>query len=406
MKCGLLGEKLGHSYSPRIHAELADYEYKLYEKKPEEVEAFVREGDWHGLNVTIPYKKTVIPFCDELTELAEMIGSVNTLLRRPDGSILGDNTDAYGFETLLRKTGFVPAGKKALVLGSGGASATVCACLRHQGGEVVVVSRSGETNYGNVAELQSDAALIVNTTPLGMYPKNGEKALDLTPFSRLEAVLDVVYNPARTALLLQAEELGVPFAGGLRMLVAQGVRASEIFLGHPHPAQELERIYSKLNSEMQNVILIGMPGSGKSTIAGRLAIVLGRENVEADAEIEKVAGCSIPQIFAMEGEEGFRRRESEVLAELGKRSGLVISTGGGCVTRQENYPLLHQNGTIIRITRDLSKLAREGRPLSMNADLRRMAAVRDPLYARFADATVSNDGTPEETVQAILEVLK
>ena len=406
MKCGLLGEKLGHSYSPRIHAELADYEYVLYEKKPEEVEAFVREGDWHGLNVTIPYKKTVIPFCDELTELAEMIGSVNTLLRRPDGSILGDNTDAYGFETLLRKTGFAPAGKKALVLGSGGASATVCACLRQQSAEVIVVSRSGETDYGNVAKLHSDAALVVNTTPLGMYPKNGEKALDLAPFSGLEAVLDVVYNPARTALLLQAEELGIPHAGGLRMLVAQGVRASEIFLGYRHPAQELERIYSKLSMEMQNVILIGMPGSGKSTVAGHLASVLGRECVEADAEIEKAAGCSIPQIFATEGEEGFRRRETEVLAELGKRSGLVISTGGGCVTREENYPLLHQNGTIIRITRDLSKLAREGRPLSLNADLGRMAAVREPLYARFADVTVSNDGTPENTVQAILEVLK
>ena len=362
MKCGLLGEKLGHSYSPRIHAELSDYEYLLYEKTPDEVESFVREGNWHGLNVTIPYKKTVIPFCDELTELAKQIGSVNTLLRRPDGSILGDNTDAYGFETLLQKTGFVPEGKKALVLGSGGASATVCACLRLHGAEVVVVSRSGEINYRNVSELHSDAALIVNTTPLGMYPKNGEKALDLNPFSNLEAVLDVVYNPARTAILLQAEELGIPCAGGLRMLVAQGVRASEIFLGQKHPDRELERIYSKLSAEMQNVILIGMPGSGKSTIAKRLSKTLGRECVEADQKIEEKAGCTIPEIFAAEGEDGFRRRETEVLSELGKRSGLVISTGGGCVTREENYPLLHQNGTIIRITRDLTKLAREGRP--------------------------------------------
>lgn len=406
MKCGLLGEKLGHSYSPRIHAELSDYEYLLYEKTPDEVESFVREGNWHGLNVTIPYKKTVIPFCDELTELAKQIGSVNTLLRRPDGSILGDNTDAYGFETLLQKTGFVPEGKKALVLGSGGASATVCACLRLHGAEVVVVSRSGEINYRNVSELHSDAALIVNTTPLGMYPKNGEKALDLNLFSNLEAVLDVVYNPARTALLLQAEELGIPCAGGLRMLVAQGVRASEIFLGQKHPDRELERIFSKLSAEMQNVILIGMPGSGKSTIAKQLAKTLGRECVEADQEIEKNAGCTIPEIFAAEGENGFRHRETAVLSELGKRSGLVISTGGGCVTREENYPLLHQNGTIIRITRDLTKLAREGRPLSQNADLRLMATAREPFYARFADVTVSNDGTPEETVLEILEVLK
>ena len=190
------------------------------------------------------------------------------------------------------------------------------------------------------------------------------------------------------------------------MLVAQGVRASEIFLGHSHPAQELERIYGKLSGEMQNIILIGMPGSGKSTIAERLAKALGRECVEADLEIEKEAGCTIPEIFAAEGEEGFRRRETAVLAELGKRSGLVLSTGGGCVTRAENYPLLHQNGIMIRITRDLTKLARGGRPLSQNADLVQMAAAREPFYARFADATVSNDGTPEETVQAILEVLK
>ena len=405
MKCGLLGEKLGHSYSPQIHAQLGDYEYRLYEKRPEEVEAFVRKGEWHGLNVTIPYKKTVIPFCDELTDLARDIGSVNTLLRRLDGSILGDNTDACGFEALLTATGFCPAGKKALVLGSGGASATVCACLSRQGAQVITVSRSGETNYENVTT-HSDAALLVNTTPLGMYPKNGEMALNPATFSKLEAVLDVVYNPARTALLLQAERLGIPNAGGLRMLVGQGVRASEIFLGRSHPASTLEAILAKLSFEMQNIILIGMPGSGKTTVAGLLAKELGRECAEADKQIENAAGRTIPEIFAEEGEDGFRRRETDVLAELGKQSGLIISTGGGCVTREENYPLLHQNGTIIRITRDLKKLAREGRPLSLKTDLEQMAAVRNPLYERFADFTVSNDGAPEETVRNILEVLR
>ena len=406
MQCGLLGEKLGHSYSPQIHAELADYEYRLYEKAPDEVEAFIRQGDWHGLNVTIPYKKTVVPFCDELSETAETIGSVNTLLRREDGTLYGDNTDAFGFETLLRKT--YPAdlsGKKALVLGTGGASVTVCAVLRKHGAEVISVSRSGENNYGNLS-LHADAALLVNTTPLGMYPNNGTKAVDLSLFPALEAVLDVVYNPARTALLLQAEALGIPCAGGLIMLVAQAKRSAEIFLGRTLPDSELERITGLLSRSMQNIILIGMPGSGKSRIAGMIAGKLGRPCMEADAELEKAAGKTIPEIFAEEGEPGFRKRETEVLADLGKLSGIVLSTGGGCVTRPENYPLLHQNGIIFRLDRDPDHLARDGRPLSRNADLHQMFAVRDPLYNRFADYTIDNNGDPEETVHTILEVLK
>ena len=406
MRCGLLGEKLGHSYSPQIHAELADYEYLLYEKAPEEVEDFVLRGDWHGLNVTIPYKKTVLPFCDELSETAGVIGSVNTLLRREDGTIFGDNTDAFGFETLLQRT--YPAdltGKKALVLGTGGASVTVCAVLRNHGAEVVSVSRSGENNYGNLTR-HTDASLLVNTTPLGMYPNNGTKAVDLTVFPALEAVLDVVYNPARTALLLQAEELGIPFAGGLTMLVAQAKRSAEIFLGRELPDSELVRITRLLSQSMQNIILIGMPGSGKSRIANLLADRLGRPCMEADAELEKAAGKSIPEIFEQEGEPGFRARETEILAALGKLSGIVLSTGGGCVTRPENYPLLHQNGTIFRLDRELDHLAREGRPLSRNADLKEMFAVRDPLYDRFTDYTIDNNGDPEDTVHTILEVLK
>ncbi len=404
MRCGLLGEKLGHSYSPQIHAELADYEYLLYEKSPDEVEAFVRQGSWDGLNVTIPYKKTVIPLCDELSGTAAAIGSVNTLVRRPDGTIFGDNTDAFGFETMLKKTGFRPDGKKALVCGTGGASATVCAVLKRMGARVIALSRSGENNYGSL-DRHVDAALVVNATPLGMFPKNGAKALDLKLFPKLESVLDVVYNPARTALLLQAEELGIPCEGGLTMLVAQAWRSSEIFTGKSLESSEILRITAKLAGQMQNIALIGMPGSGKSTIAALLSQRLGRPAVEADLELEKAAGMSIPQIFEREGESGFRRRETEILAELGKQSGLILSTGGGCVTREENYPLLHQNALIVRITRDLSRLAREGRPLSLNADLRKMAETREPCYARFADLTVSNDGTPEETVEKILEAL-
>ena len=406
MRCGLLGEKLGHSYSPQIHAELADYEYRLYEKAPEAVEDFVRHGDWHGLNVTIPYKKTVIPFCDELSETAATIGSVNTLLRREDGTIFGDNTDAFGFETLLNKTlpGSI-AGQKALVLGTGGASVTVCAVLRRHGAEVVTVSRSGENNYQNL-DRHADAILLVNTTPVGMFPENGVSPVDLSAFRKLQCVLDVVYNPARTALLLQAEARGIPHAGGLTMLVAQAKRSSEIFLGNTLPDGEITRITRLLSGSMQNIVLIGMPGCGKSTVGALLSKRLDRPLLEADAELVKAAGIRIPMIFENEGEAGFRRRETATLAELGKRSGAVISTGGGCVTRAENYPLLHQNGTIIWLRRDLEKLAREGRPLSVNADLSAMYTVREPLYARFADFTVDNSGTPAETVDAILEVLR
>ena len=406
MQCGLLGEKLGHSYSPQIHRELADYDYRLYEKAPEQVEDFVRRGDWHGLNVTIPYKKTVIPFCDELSETAAAIGSVNTLLRRADGTIYGDNTDAYGFETLL--TGTHPdsiAGQKALVLGTGGASVTVCAVLKKHGAEVVTISRSGENNYQNL-DRHADASLLVNTTPVGMYPKNGIRPVDLAVFPKLKCVLDVVYNPARTALLLQAEKLGIPHAGGLTMLVAQARRSSELFLGNTLPDEEIPRITKLLSDSMQNIILIGMPGCGKSTVGKILSQRLNRPLLEADADLVKAAGVPIPTIFEAEGEAGFRRRETAILAQLGKQSGTVISTGGGCVTRPENYPLLHQNGTIVWLRRDLDKLAREGRPLSLNADLHAMYATRQLLYQRFADFAVENTGTPEETADAILEVLR
>ena len=407
MQCGLLGEKLGHSYSPQIHGLLADYEYKLFEKAPDEVEQFVRSGDWHGLNVTIPYKKTVIPFCNELSETAETIGSVNTLLHRPDGSIYGDNTDAFGFEMLLESVlpGADLSGKKALVLGTGGASVTVCAVLRRHGAAVIPISRTGENNYQNISR-HADAFLLVNTTPLGMFPNNGEKAVDLAVFPELSAVLDVIYNPARTALLLQAEQLGIPHAGGLLMLVAQAKRSAELFLGRALPDSEIARIADLLSLKMQNLILIGMPGSGKSTVGALLAQRLGRTLREADAETEKAAGMTIPEIFDQEGEAGFRQRETAVLSRLGRQSGLVISTGGGCVTRAENYPLLHQNGIIIRLIRDTDRLAREGRPLSLHADLKQMEAIRNPLYEQFADLTVDNNGSPQDTAEAILEALK
>lgn len=406
LKCGLLGKKLGHSYSPEIHAALADYEYRLYERGEDELEAFLKEGDWDGLNVTIPYKKTVMPFCAELSERARRIGSVNTLVRRPDGGIFGDNTDAYGFEKLVRRSGIEPAGKKALVLGSGGASVTVCAVLRELGvGSLTVISREGEDNYENLSR-HRDAELIVNTTPVGMYPNNGASPLDLSAFPLCAGVLDVVYNPARTALLLQAEELGIAHAGGLYMLVAQAKRAAELFTGRTIDDAVIDKIASGLSARMGNIVIVGMPGSGKSSISHLLGERLGRPVYEADELIAAEAGMSIPEIFSSQGEARFRELETLVLGRLGKLSGAVISTGGGCVTREENYPLLHQNGRIVWLQRDIDKLPKEGRPVSQKNDLAQLYSLRRPMYQRFSDLTADNNGSFQETLEGILEVLK
>lgn len=403
-KYGLLGAKLGHSFSPRIHALLGDTPYDLYEKTPEELEAFLLQGDLTGMNVTIPYKKTVMPYCAELTDIAARIGSVNTLVRREDGSLLGDNTDYYGFDCLLRQAGIDPAGKKALVLGSGGASLTVQMVLRDRGAaQVVVISRSGEDNYGNL-EKHADAQIIVNATPVGMYPKTECAPVDLKAFPACEAVADLIYNPARTALLQQAEELGMACAGGLVMLVAQAIRSAERFLGREFPTETLEQVLLTLQKETENIILIGMPGCGKTSLGRALAEKLGKPFVDADQEIIRQAGKSIPNIFATEGERGFRKRETAVLQELGRRSGLVIATGGGCVTRPENKFLLRQNGKLIWVRRPVSVLPTQGRPLSQKGNLEEMERVRMPMYADFADHIVDNTETHEATLQKMLEV--
>lgn len=406
LKCGLLGRKLGHSYSPAIHGMLSDYSYELFEREPEQLEDFLLHGDWNGINVTIPYKKSVLPYCRELSPLAKEIGSVNTIVRRPDGSLFGDNTDAYGFESLVKKSGIDVRGKKALVLGSGGASVTVVAVLKRLGaGSVTVISRSGEDNYDNIRK-HADAKIIVNTTPVGMFPNNGQSAVDLGTFPACEGVLDVVYNPARTAMLLQAEQRGIPHAGGLYMLVAQAKRSSEIFTGSSIPDSEIERIEKVLSAQMQNIILIGMPSSGKSTIAAALGEKLGRPVYEADALIEEEAGMDIPAIFASHGEDYFRQLETQVLRKLGAMSGAIISTGGGCVTREENYEPLHQNGRMVWLLRDTDKLDKTGRPISLRSDLNELYARREPMYARFADAKADNNGTVEETLEQIMEALK
>ena len=405
LRCGLLGEKLGHSYSPEIHKMLAGYEYRLYERRAEELESFIKGGEWDGLNVTIPYKKAVLPFCDELGERARLSGSVNTLVRRADGSIFGDNTDMFGFECLLRVNGIEPAGMKALVLGDGGACASVRAVLDSLGAETVVISRRGEDNYNNL-DRHRDAGIIVNTTPLGMYPKNGVQAVDLTEFPNCRAVLDIVYNPARTALLLQAEELGIKHAGGLHMLVAQAKRSSELFTGTRIDDNEIGRVERELMHRMMNIVLVGMPGCGKTTVAELIGGMTGRRVQDVDTMIEQRAGITIPEIFAQSGEEGFRALETQIITETGAQSGTVIATGGGSVTRQENYAPMHQNSVIVWLQRDIDKLPRDGRPLSARADLDKMYRRRVPMYTAFADMTADNNGTSEAAAEMILEKLK
>ena len=404
MKCGLLGRTLGHSYSPAIHARLGDYAYDLYEKEPEELADFLQSGDFTGLNVTIPYKKAVVPYCARLSETAQLLGSVNTLVRLPDGSLYGDNTDYDGFLSMVRLSGITLRGKKALVLGSGGASVTAQAVLRSLGAQVVVISRSGEDNYDNLSR-HADAACIVNTTPVGMYPHNGDSPVDLAAFPHCQAVYDIVYNPERTALMLQAEARDIPAFGGLHMLVAQAKRASEIWQGKSIPDTETTRIEALLRRDTRNIVLIGMPGCGKTTVAAALGAALGREVCDSDALIVELAGMPIPEIFAQQGEEAFRRWETQAIARLSKRSGIILATGGGCVTRAENYPLLRQNSTIVWLQRDLNALPTDGRPLSQAGKLEAMYAVRRPLYERFADVIVDNNGTVEDTIHAIKEVL-
>ena len=406
MRCGLLGKTLGHSYSPQIHAQLGDYSYELFEKQPEELENFLRHGEFDALNVTIPYKKAVLPYCAVLSDAVKAIGSANTLVRQPDGTLFADNTDAFGFSCIADECGVDIAGKKALVFGSGGGSVPAQYVLKTRGArEVLVISRSGEYNYENL-EKNTDAEILVNTTPLGMYPKNGASPVDLTRFPRCEAVLDVVYNPARTALLLQAEALGIPHAGGLLMLVAQAKRASELFTGSAIADTRIGEIYRTLAVQMQNIVLVGMPGCGKSSIGTLLAEKLDRPFLDADAEIEKAAGMPIPDFFKLYGEAAFRDLESRVLAELGKRSGAVIATGGGAVLREENYAALHQNGTIVWLTRDLARLPIDGRPVSQATSLDALFAARKTRYERFADHIIDNNGAPDETVRAILEALR
>ena len=398
---GLVGRRLGHSWSVPIHAALGCKGYRLIELEPDALASFLARPDIGGLNVTIPYKRDVMSLCDAIDPAAEAIGSVNTIVRGADGRLTGCNTDIDGFLYMARRAGISLAGRKVVILGSGGASLTARAAARREGAaEIIVISRSGPDNYENLSR-HADAEILVNTTPVGMYPGNGAAPVDLNAFPHLTGVLDVIYNPRRTALLLQGSARGIPCSDGLPMLVAQAKRAEELFTGQSIPDSENERILSQLRREMTNLVLIGMPGSGKTTVGEALARLTGREAIDLDARIEEAAGRSIPEIFAREGESGFRAREAAAAAEAGKRTGVILLTGGGIVKTAANYAALHQNGRIYQLVRDLSLLPTEGRPLSQGGDLGAMWRERAPLYRRFRDAEIDNNGAVEDTAAAI-----
>lgn len=405
MRCGLLGGKLGHSYSPQIHSHLGDYSYTLFEHTQDTLADFLEHGDFTGLNVTIPYKKDVIAYCDSLSPVAQQLGAVNTIVKQADGTLIGHNSDLFGFFSLLQYSGINVVGKKVLVLGSGGASNTAVFALSELGADVVVISRTGQNNYSNL-DRHEDAAVIVNTTPVGMYPNVGISPVDLKVFPNLKGVFDLIYNPSKTQLLLDAETLRIPCWNGLWMLVAQAVESARWFTGSNIADTIIPNIHHNLRQQMENIVLIGMPGCGKSTIGKLLSQQLNRQFFDVDACIEEEAGCTIPEIIEARGEDAFRVLESKVLQRLGKRSGAIIATGGGCITRQENYRHLHQNGTIVWIQREITSLATEGRPLSHRNSLEHLYTNRAPAYQAFADIIVENNGYPEDAVHRICEKLE
>ena len=404
---GLLGEKLGHSFSPEIHRELGGYGYTLMEVRPEDLPSFFAERDFDAINVTIPYKETVLPWMDSVSEAAGKIGCVNTVVKDASGALHGFNTDYYGFTQMVRKSRITVSGRKCLVLGSGGASKTVRTVLRDLGAsEIVTISRNGPDNYENIAR-HADARVIVNATPVGMYPRNGVSPVDLACFPALEGVLDLIYNPARTALLLAAEERGIPHLNGLYMLVAQAKQASELFRDIRIDDGEIDRIAALISNETADIVLIGMPGSGKTTVGRLLAEREKRPFMDTDSLIEERTGCTCGEYLRAHGEDAFRRLETEALRQACMHTGCVIATGGGVVTRPENRDIMRQNGVIFHLERPLEMLSDSGdRPLSATPEkLAALLKVRAPLYEAMRDYVIRNLDM-EETVREIGQRMK
>ncbi|MBR6682365.1 MAG: AAA family ATPase, partial [Clostridia bacterium] len=390
MEYGCIAEKLSHSFSKEIHNQLFDYKYELKEIPKGELEAFMREKNFKAINVTIPYKQEVIPYLDSVSDIAERIGAVNTIVNN-NGHLSGYNTDFEGMCSLIKRVGISLEGKKVLVLGSGGTSKTAKVVAEHLGCAAVYrVSRSAKNDcitYETALSEHSDAQVIINTTPVGMYPNIGNAPIDVSDYKRIEAIVDAVYNPLRSKLVCDAREKGIKAVGGLYMLVAQAAYAAEKFTGVTVPEEKIEKVYQKMVGNKQNVVLVGMPGCGKSTIGKLLAKELSHIFIDTDDEIVKKTGKDIPAIFSEVGESGFRKIECDVIKEISSVQNAVIATGGGAILNKINVDLLRENGRIYFIDRSLDKIvATSDRPLSSNrADLEKRYNERYDIYRASCD---------------------
>lgn len=402
---GLLGKTLKSSFSKEIHVMFGVKDYDYYEITPENLESFIKSGEFSGLNVTMPYKIDVMKYLDYISDEAREVGSVNTIVRDRNGRLTGYNTDVYGFEAMLDKAGFEVTGKKVLVLGSGGASRAVCYVLnKREASDIIVISRSGENNYENISK-HYDADYIINATPIGMSPNVDERILDLSHFNNLKGVGDLIYNPLRTELMLQAEDLGIPTIGGLYMLVAQAKRADELYLKKKITNSRLDNVYRKIYKEKRNIVLIGMPGSGKTTIGKWFAKILEIKFYDTDKMIRASENRSSQQIIEADGEEAFRIIESRIIKEVSLKNNSVIVAGGGAVTIPYNRNALRHNSLVVYVKRPLENLATKGRPLSQKMSVDKLYAQRKDMYEKYSDVAIDNDKEPKDALKKLKELL-